>query len=41
MNQLNALSNRVEYDGFAQMLAKVVKRMPRLEPRPYAFRLFM
>jgi len=27
--------------SFAQMLAKVVKRMPRLEPRSYAFRLFM
>jgi argonaute-like protein implicated in RNA metabolism and viral defense len=27
--------------SFAQMLAKVVKRMPKLEPRPYAFRLFM
>jgi hypothetical protein len=27
--------------SFAQLLAKVVKRMPRLEPRSYAFRLFM
>ena len=27
--------------SFAQMLAKVVKRRPRLEPRSYAFRLFM
>jgi hypothetical protein len=27
--------------SFAQMLAKVVKRMPKLEPRSYAFRLFM
>jgi argonaute-like protein implicated in RNA metabolism and viral defense len=27
--------------SFAQTLAKVVKRMPRLEPRSYAFRLFM
>jgi hypothetical protein len=27
--------------SFAQMLAKIVKRMPKLEPRSYAFRLFM
>jgi hypothetical protein len=26
---------------FAQMLADVVQRMPRLEARPYPFRLFM
>jgi hypothetical protein len=26
---------------FAEMLAKVVKRMPKLEPRSYAFRFFM
>lgn len=27
--------------SFAQILASVVKRMPKLEPRSYAFRLFM
>jgi argonaute-like protein implicated in RNA metabolism and viral defense len=27
--------------SYAQILASVVKRMPKLEPHSYAFRLFM
>ena len=27
--------------GYAQVLARTIKRMNRLEPRPYEFRYFM